>query len=932
MKTRFVLLVSLLSISSLAISQQSFMPHNITRGSSPRTITLADIDGDSDLDLLAVYFEDNLVAWYRNDGGGYFDSLIIINDKEKNMSGIFAADLNDDGNIDVITGGLNNVSWFKNNGNGSFGPAQIISNNVNLVSSVFAVDIDNDSLIDIVSGTSGDHKIAWYKNNGNGTFGSQQIISTNVISVYSIYAEDLDLDGKTDILSASYDDNKIAWYKNLGGGNFGTQQIITNTAEGAFGVMAADLDNDNMPDIITSHALGLNDKLTWHKNLGNGNFSTEIIINDSIVIPRYFFTADLDNDNDLDIILTIFYQDSLVWHENLGNGNFGPQQLISDNIGGPFGVYAGDLNGDGVIDIVAGSEQTASIEVYINHSFGNILLNQIIANAAVDVRSVYADDIDNDGKTDILSASIRDNKIAWYKNLGNKEYTLQKVISDTVYGANSIISSELDNDGYNDLISVGRWDSITWYKNPGNGSFNIAQNIPGYYMTPLKAIAKDLDNDGLKDIIALTNYSIIWSKNLGNGGFGATQFLYSLLGINTFDVADINNDGYLDIVFGSGFVLSLGINDGTGNFLPVQYVNQTIGAIGLQLADLNNDGFIDILYTTLDNSTYISFVGWYQNDGFGNFNTPVIISNIDDFSYTVNASDIDNDGDLDIFSAPWGTNNTIGNLVWFENLGSGNFSQLQNVDFIGGMIFDMYLTDLDNDYDKDIVLAINCFSNVKWLENTLYNLQTTYSICEGDSIEINGNWYSSDATFYDSLQNYLGGDSIIVTVLNVHALPIILIEAFAPDSILVNAGPRNLPNATPVGGVFSGIGVSDSIFDPAISGIGNFWITYTYTDSITNCSGSDSTQVIVFDETKIENLKIEQFSIFPNPTYGKFTIEGKNLQSIEIRNISGKIVYLSDNLKSSDKFQINLKNKAKGIYFIKITCKNFIDFRKLVLI
>ncbi|MBT7493479.1 MAG: T9SS type A sorting domain-containing protein, partial [Bacteroidetes bacterium] len=186
-------------------------------------------------------------------------------------------------------------------------------------------------------------------------------------------------------------------------------------------------------------------------------------------------------------------------------------------------------------------------------------------------------------------------------------------------------------------------------------------------------------------------------------------------------------------------------------------------------------------------------------------------------------------------------------------------------------------------------------------------------------------------TYSENFQTIYGCDSIEELILIVNPLPTISIEPFNPDSIDLNSGLANLPNVLPAGGTFSGIGISGNNFDPQLAGTGTFWISYFYTDPITNCSNSDSVQITVFDDTGIKNMANEQITIFPNPSYGKFIIEGNNLQSVEIRNITGKIVkqFSIDNKKSTI---INLKDQAKGIYFVKVQGSSFIEFRKLVLI
>ena len=102
---------------------------------------------------------------------------------------------------------------------------QIITTSARQASSVFAADIDGDGDMDVLSASYLDDKIAWYENtDGNGTFGAPQIITISANAAYSVFAADIDGDGDMDVLSASYNDDKIAWYENTdGNGTFSAQ-------------------------------------------------------------------------------------------------------------------------------------------------------------------------------------------------------------------------------------------------------------------------------------------------------------------------------------------------------------------------------------------------------------------------------------------------------------------------------------------------------------------------------------------------------------------------------------------------------------------------------------------------------------------------------------------------------------------------------------
>ena len=63
-------------------------------------------------------------------------------------------------------------------------------------------------------------------------------------------------------------------------------------------------------------------------------------------------------------------------------------------------------------------------------------------------------------------------------------------------------------------------------------------------------------------------------------------------------------------------------------------------------------------------------------------------------------------------------------------------------------------------------------------------------------------------------------------------------------SLCINASPITLTGGTPIGGTYSGTGVSGGIFDPSVTGAGTFEIVYSYTDG-NNCTNSDTNTITV---------------------------------------------------------------------------------------
>jgi len=78
-----------------------------------------------------------------------------------------------------------------------------------------------------------------------------------------------------------------------------------------------------------------------------------------------------------------------------------------------------------------------------------------------------------------------------------------------------------------------------------------------------------------------------------------------------------------------------------------------------------------------------------------------------------------------------------------------------------------------------------------------------------------------------------------------------------------------------------------------------------------------------------EDITDKHFSIYPNPSNGIFTIEGDNIERIEILNNTGQIIYLQNNC--SDTNTIEIDNMVSGIYYLRISIDGNPFVQKLIL-
>jgi hypothetical protein len=355
-------------------------------------------------------------------------------------------------------------------GYGQFGPQQIISTEAHLPVSVLAADIDGDGKLDVLTAARYDNNIAWYKNeDGQGNFGTLNLIGL-LDEAKSVYASDMDGDGDMDVLATASFLDVVVWYENMdGNGSFSSQKIIDSNADGAFSVIAADIDGDGDMDVVSASDFS---GLAWYENLdGNGNFSTTKIIDNTIPNSRSVVAADMDGDGDLDVVGNASTIAEIVWYENLdGLGNFGSRRDINDTGSYSNVIFVADIDGDNDMDVLSASPGDNEVAWYENlDGDGNFGSKNVITVTLEKAWTVHAADLDNDGDTDVISTLLEDfgGEVVWFENLdGNGSFSDKKVISTAVQSPRSVYAADIDNDGAMDVLSASQNDDkIAWYRN-----------------------------------------------------------------------------------------------------------------------------------------------------------------------------------------------------------------------------------------------------------------------------------------------------------------------------------------------------------------------------------------------------------------------------------------------------------------------------------
>ncbi|MGV6832001.1 MAG: FG-GAP-like repeat-containing protein [bacterium] len=334
-------------------------------------------------------------------------------------------------------------------------------------SSSFA-DVDNDGDIDIfISGNNAGTYIAHiYLNNGNGEF----TLSTNSLEGATISASeflDVDNDNDQDLIYFGFDNSFnriIKLYTNNGSGIFTEDTNSTFTGMNSGDIAVADVDGDNDTDILISGEIGSVGTTELYLNDGNGVF-TETSTSLQDVAASTIAFADLDNDNDEDLVLlgfnaNIFYG---IVYVNDGLGNF--TVYTNANIQGvAFGaISVEDFDNDGFKDLVVSGRIdntfARSTTFYLNNGDATFSINNTSNMEGVEDGSIGSLDANNDGLLDIIVTGISttDSSLTrlYYGNGANGFSNSNIPFFTNIYNGSHELIADLDGDSDDDVVILG---------------------------------------------------------------------------------------------------------------------------------------------------------------------------------------------------------------------------------------------------------------------------------------------------------------------------------------------------------------------------------------------------------------------------------------------------------------------------------------------
>ncbi len=182
-------------------------PTNYPIGYPPRSILLSDVDLDGDPDVAAILG----IEIFKNNGNGTFGNRILSPGRGCSNSGV-ASDLDGDGDPDMATVNgcqFNDVSVSLNNGDGSFTPNVDYAEGPAPSYGITAADMNGDGNNDVIMANYWTRTVSIFTNRGNGTFDLPVGYGVGA-HPWLVTASDLDNDGDIDLAVTNDSSNTVS--------------------------------------------------------------------------------------------------------------------------------------------------------------------------------------------------------------------------------------------------------------------------------------------------------------------------------------------------------------------------------------------------------------------------------------------------------------------------------------------------------------------------------------------------------------------------------------------------------------------------------------------------------------------------------------------------------------------------------------------------
>ncbi|MBD3165558.1 hypothetical protein GF324_03085, partial [bacterium] len=438
------------------------------------TIRIADLDNDGDMDIAGTSPQSARILWWENtNGSGDTWTEYTI------QSGIYyprkaeLADVDNDSDIDLIAADLQgNIRWWENNGSGTSWSANLIASGFGLPWDLNVADIDSDGDVDLVGADYQGGRVAWWEQPGSYTPPMLEVAPqsidwswdeggtapTSAITITNTGQGVLNwsLDETIDWLSVTPESGSLTENQDvqvqLTAENFPSLGTYNET----FQINAPDASPSSATVSVSLEATSATQP--W----------TETLVASDVFGARSVFSVDFNMDGDFDILAAAGSAgDVMVW-ENNGSGTGWSAYTVSDNVPGVSSVAAVDMDQDGDQDILGSSQSAGRIVWWEYEGYGGTWTEHVVTDSYNQVLRVRVADIDRDGDLDVVAVGRDDYDVRWWENTDGSgtSWTEHSTGTYSNHNPRNVVIADLDGDEDFDFVYTSDVNNnAAWWEN-----------------------------------------------------------------------------------------------------------------------------------------------------------------------------------------------------------------------------------------------------------------------------------------------------------------------------------------------------------------------------------------------------------------------------------------------------------------------------------